>query len=158
MRKFLLTLSTVAMASTAAMTSATFADGHMSGEEAISTRQAIMWANNDVGAVAGAMLKGQIEYNPLIARAALKSMRAGAHSMEYFFPKGTTGEKNNASPKIWEDPDGFAAAVTKFKETTDAAVKSAGMDGPADIEAFKAAVFPVFGACTDCHESYRIKR
>ncbi len=153
MKKSVLTLSVLAMSATAV-----FAGAHLAGEKEIAARQAIMWANNDAGAVAGSILKGDLDFNPLVARAALKTMRAGAHTMEYFFPEGSVGDKTNASPKIWEDPDGFEAAVTKFKETADAAVMAAGRDGPADLEAFKAVVLPVFGSCNDCHETYRLRK
>ena len=153
MKKFAVAMSLMALSVTAVS-----ADGHVAGENAVKARQAIMWANGDAGAIAGALLKGELDYNPLLARAALKTMRAGAHSMGAFFPEGTMGDNNNASAKIWEDADGWNAAIAKYIEASDAAAAAAGRDGPADLDAFKAAVFPVFGTCNDCHEGYRIKR
>ncbi|MCC2097296.1 MAG: cytochrome c, partial [Hyphomicrobiales bacterium] len=56
--------------------------------------------------------------------------------------------------KIWEDMDGFKAAVEKMRGDLDAAIAAAPQD--------KAAFMPVFqqvaGNCGACHEAYRIKK
>jgi phosphate acetyltransferase len=52
----------------------------------------------------------------------------------------------------------FNAAVAKFKADTDAAAAASGKDGPADLEAFKAAIGPVFANCKSCHEGFRVKK
>ena len=135
-----------------------FAAAHLTGNPDIDARKALMQANGAAAGVAGAMMKGDMDYNPAIAKSAIATMRAVAYSFGSHFPEGSTGmEGTTASPKIFEDMGGWDAALAKFKADTDAAAAASGKDGPADIEAFKAAVGPVFGNCKGCHEAYRVK-
>lgn len=153
MKKFALALSVIALSSTAVT-----AGGHLTGNDAVDTRKALMQGVGAAAGAAGGMMKGEIDYNPAVANAAIAAMRGAAYSFGAFFPEGTESVKGStASPKIWEDADGFAAAAAKFKADIDAASAAAGKDGPADLDAFKAAIGPVFANCKSCHEGYRVK-
>jgi cytochrome c556 len=127
-------------------------------EDPVAVRQALMDANAGAAGVSGAMLKDELAYSPVVAKAAILTLNAVAHSVGDFFPEGTAGPENksDASPKIWEDAAGFEAALAKFAEAASAAAEAAGKDGPADKAAFQAAVQPVLGTCKTCHDTFRI--
>jgi cytochrome c556 len=125
-------------------------------EDPIATRQHLMAANGGASGVAGNILRGDIDYNPVLGRSAILTMRAVADSFGDYLPEGSHDpERSRAAAAIWEDPEGFAAVLSEFREAAFAAAEAAGTDGPADQEAFAAAVQPVLGTCRTCHESYR---
>lgn len=124
--------------------------------DVISDRQAIMKQKNgaSMGALAK-MVKGEVDYDPAAAMAAFKTMREGITNFADLFPADSMqGGDTTASPKIWEDMDGFKAAIAKFEGDLDAAISA----NPQD----KAAFMPVFGAvagnCKSCHETYRVMK
>ena len=125
-------------------------------EDAIAARKALMRSVGAASAVAGGIMKGEIAYTPAIGDATLKAFHATATVYGDYFPEGSDmGSDTTASPKIWEDPDGFAAELAKLQEATAAGVVASGRTGPADADAFKAVMGPIFGTCKSCHEGYR---
>ncbi|GAB4360702.1 MAG: cytochrome c [Oricola sp.] len=148
MKKTVLALSMVAATAVAAF----------AADDPIAARKALMQANGAAAGVSGGMMKGEIAYNPAVAKAAIAALHASAMTFGDYFPEGSDmGADTTAAPKIWEDPDGFKAELAKFRSATDAAMQASGKDGPADLDAFKAAVGPVLGTCKSCHEGYRVK-
>ncbi|TWG93358.1 cytochrome c556 [Mesorhizobium sp. J18] len=128
-------------------------------DDPIAVRQALMESNAASAGVAAAMLKGEMDYSPVVAKAAINALHATALAFGDYFPEGSeTGGDTTASPKIWENMEGFQEAVTKFQTDSAAAAEASGKDGPADLEAFKAAITPVLGNCRGCHEDFRIQR
>lgn len=137
------------VASLAGVSTMAFAAG-----DPIAERKAMM---KSVGAATGAsaaMVKGQADFDPRVAMLALRTMNAVALGFSAKFPEGSeSGGKTTASPKIWEDSAGFAAAVAKFEADTAAALAA-----PAgDIDAFKAQFGAVAANCSSCHQDYRVK-
>jgi cytochrome c556 len=126
-------------------------------DDPIATRKTLMDANGAAAAVSAALLKGDLDYNPTVAKAAIMTLRAVSHSYGAFFPAGSDKGNTKASPKIWEDAAGFQKELAEFQEHADAAAQAAGKNGPADLAAFKAAVTPIFDDCKDCHQNYRLK-
>ncbi|WP_157015051.1 c-type cytochrome [Mesorhizobium xinjiangense] len=127
-------------------------------DDPIAVRQALMQANAGAAGLSGAMLKGELDYNPAVAKAAIATFNAVASSYGHYFPEGSEGNgETTASPKIWEDMAGFQEAVGKFETDAAGAVEASGKDGPADLDTFKAAVGPVLGNCKSCHESFRVQ-
>ncbi|WP_118137504.1 cytochrome c [Oceanicella sp. SM1341] len=120
----------------------------------ITLRQHAMENIGKAMGLAGAMMKGEAPYDARVADAALRAFNNGALGFGLMFPEGSSEGETAAAPAIWEDSEGFEAAVQKFIDDTGAAVAAA----PADLDAFK----PVFGQvaqnCRACHEDYRIKR
>ena len=117
----------------------------------------LVWVELIRWGASAAMLKGDLDYNPAVAKSAIMTLRAVSHSYGSFFPEGSDKGDTKASPKIWSDNAGFEAELAKFQADADAAAKAAGKDGPADLDAFKAAVTPVFSHCKTCHQDYRLK-
>ncbi len=124
-----------------------------SAGDPIAERKAMM---KNVGASAGAaaaMIKGNTPFDPRVALLAFRTMNAVSLGYGSKFPAGAeSGGESKAGPKIWEDPDGFAAAVAKLQADTAAAIAA-----PAtDLDAFKAQFAQVASNCSSCHETYRI--
>ncbi|WP_367715416.1 cytochrome c [Nitratireductor sp. GISD-1A_MAKvit] len=134
------------------------ATGVAAADDPIAVRKAIMQANAASAGLAGAMLKREIDYNPVIARAAILTLAASAKTFGDYFPDGSNDGDTTAAPAIWENAEGFQAALDKYVSDTAAAVEAAGKDGPADLPAFQAAIGPVFGNCKSCHETFRIQK
>jgi cytochrome c556 len=131
----------------------------LAADNPVAVRQSLMDNNGAAAAVAGAIMKDEIAYSPVVGKAVIMALNSTAHAYGDFFPEGTAGPDNNsnASPKIWEDMAGFQTILAKFGTDVAAAVQVAGKDGPPDKAAFVAAVQPVLGNCKTCHEAYRIE-
>ncbi len=124
--------------------------------DAIADRKAVM--KMKVGAsmgVLGKTAKGEMDFDAAAVLAAFTTMREGAGGFGDLFPAGSeTGGETTASPKIWEDMEGFKAKLAKFTGDLDSAITAA----PADKDAFMAAFGPVAGNCQSCHEAYRVMK
>jgi len=149
MRRFAIASATLAILALPA-----FAD-----DDPIAVRQALMDNNGASAGVAGAIMKGELDYSPVVGKAVIYAMSATAAAYGDFFPEGSEdAARSNASPKIWQDMAGFQAEIAKFKEATAKAREISGKGGPADAEAFKAAMGPIFDSCKTCHEAYRVEK
>lgn len=149
MKKFALALAAFALSATASA----------AADDPVAVRKALMQALGASAGTSGAMMKGELDYNPAVAKAAIATANAVAQSFGDYFPEGSDmASDTTAAPKIWEDMAGFQAQIGKLKETTVAAVAASGKDGPADLDAFKAAMGPVLGNCKECHEGWRVKK
>jgi cytochrome c556 len=126
-------------------------------DDPIAIRQDLMEANGAAAAVSAGLLKGEIPYNPVVAKEAIMALRAVSHAFGSFFPEGSEKGNTKASPKIWQDAAGFQAALAKFQKDADAAAEASGKKGPADLAAFKTAITPVLKNCAACHHDYRLK-
>jgi cytochrome c556 len=119
----------------------------------IADRKAAM---KNVGFALGAlvkMFKGEVDYDPQMAVLAFSVLNNATIGFPGLFPPGTeTGGKTNAGPKIWEDMDGFKAAVAKAQGDSAAAIAAK----PADLDSFKVLFRKVAKNCNICHETYRL--
>ena len=113
-------------------------------------RQAMM---KNVGAAAGAgakYLKGEAPFDLAAAQMIFKTWNNAALGFGYMFPAGSeTGNNTEASKAIWDDPDGFNAAVAKFVQDTSVNIT--------DEASFKAAFGAAAANCKTCHEGFRVK-
>ena len=136
-----------------ALTTAAFA-----ADDPIAIRQALMDNNGAAAGLAGAVMKDEVAYAPVIGKAVIEALSATSHAYGNFFPEGSLDPaRSKASPKIWEDAAGFQAALDEFATDVAAARQASGKDGPADKAAFAAAVQPVLGNCKSCHEAFRVQ-
>jgi cytochrome c556 len=127
-------------------------------DDPIAARQALMDANGGAAAVAGALLKDQIAYEPVIGKSVFTAFSAVSHTYGDYFPEGSLDPaRSAASPRIWEDMAGFQAELAKFDAAVAAALEASGKDGPADKAAFAALAQPALQSCGSCHETYRVK-
>ena len=136
----------------AALTVAVTAVGASAVEDPILSRKALMDANNAAAGAGVAMLKEDVAFNANIAKSVLLTMRAVAYTYGDYFPAGSDTGDTKASPKVWEDAAGFAAALDKFQKDADAAVAAK----PQDLDSFKAAFGQVAANCQSCHDNFRL--
>lgn len=128
-------------------------------DDPVAARQALMRNNGAAAAISAGMMRGEIDYNPIVGRAAIAAFAATAATYGDFFPQDSAGAANTfASPRIWEDMAGFLAELGTFQAAAAAAAVASGRDGPPDTAAFTAAVQPVLATCRTCHENFRIER
>lgn len=101
----------------------------------------------------GKMMKGETEFDAVVANASLNLWAESAATFGNLFPEGSeSGHDTEAKATIWTDRAGFDEQLALFAEKSDAAVAA----HPQDLDALKAAAGPVFKVCKSCHESYRI--
>jgi cytochrome c556 len=130
----------------------------LAADDPIAVRQALMENNGAAAGLAGAVMKGELDYDPVIGRAAIAAMHATGEAIGDFFPEGSADpERSRAAPRIWDDMAGFQAELEEFRAAAASAAEASGDDGPADAEAFTAAVRPVLETCRSCHETYRLE-
>jgi len=128
-------------------------------EDPIAVRQVLMDNNGAAAALAGAVMKDEVAYSPVIGKAAIQAFSATAEAYGDFFPEGSVdAARSAAAPAIWENPAGFQEELAKFRAATVAAREAAGKEGPADKAAFVAAVQPIMQSCKTCHEGFRLKQ
>lgn len=79
-------------------------------------------------------------------------MMAWADEMADAFPEGSDNAPSEASPAIWQDAEGFAAAIARYDSAIDSLNKAAlSNDASATLKGFKM----VGAACKNCHRTYR---
>lgn len=124
-------------------------------DDPIGTRQGIMKATGAAAKVGGGIAKGEIAFDPAVANLVLATFNASSHAFGHYFPEGSeTGQDTEASPKIWENRDGFMTRLQNFMQAADAAQASE----PKDAEAFKVAFGSVTKNCKACHEDFRVEK
>jgi cytochrome c556 len=120
----------------------------------IATRKGLM---KNVGAMTktgGQMAKGEAPYDQGKAQEIFATYVDAAAKMPNLFPDNSkTGGETTASPKIWEDMNGFKAAFTKLSNEANAAKASV-----KDLDSFKGAFGGLTKNCGGCHETYRVKK
>lgn len=132
--------------------------GAAAADDPVAVRKALMQANAGAAGLSGAMLQGEMDYNPAVAKAAIATLHGTAEAYGDFFPEDSQeGGDTTAAPSIWEDPEGFEEALDQYRSDTGAAMEASGEDGPADLETFQEAVGPVLNNCRDCHEDFRVQ-
>lgn len=122
--------------------------------DAISQRKEIMKGVGGQARVGAQMVKGEAPFDLAKAQAIFATYASAAQKMPTLFPDNSkTGGETTASPKIWEDMNGFKAGFAKFEADAKAAQASV-----KDLETFKVAFGNMGKNCGGCHEVYRIKK
>lgn len=122
-------------------------------EDALDYRKAVMTS-----------LRGHIGASSMIARGLVENdghlvghaegLATGAAELHRIFPEGSNVGESEALPAIWEDAEGFAAAIAKMEEATAAFVEAA---KSGDQEAIGGAFRNVGMSCRGCHDNYRVE-
>jgi cytochrome c556 len=89
-------------------------------------------------------------------KAAVTRLNTAAGKLPDVFDKPVdpaSGVKSAAKPEVWSDAKGFAEAAAGLQAQTARFLQLA--DG-GDVEAMKAQVAAVNGACGTCHHAYRV--
>lgn len=117
-------------------------------------RHELMEDVKDAAKVVGAMLEGKSDYDNAAAMESLNTWAKVAGEFGDLFPAGSeTGEDTEAAPAIWEDREGFNAALAEWSDAVDVAIDA----NPATLEEAKPVIGAAFGKCKNCHDTYRIE-
>jgi cytochrome c556 len=144
MKKLLLAVSLLAFSSAVA------------SADPIKEREALMKSFGKAMGQIAPVAKGEKPFEAAQVQAALATLNEQVQKLDVvaLFPEGSTSEQAEASPKIWEDWNGFVAAADKLK--TDVAAAAA--NPPADLAALQGQVGMIGKDCGGCHEKFRIKK
>lgn len=123
-------------------------------DDPIHERHELMEAVGDAAKPVGAMLRGKSEFDAGVVEETLGVWAKAGAEFGDLFPEGSeTGGDTEAAPAIWEDREGFDAALAKWRDAVDAAIAA----DPQSLDAARPAIGEVFDACKNCHDSYRIE-
>ncbi len=95
----------------------------------------------------------EVDFRSLKGQAAV--LNTSMFTLQDAFPEGSLDDISEASPKIWEDPDGFAGEMDKMNAAVQAF--SMGVDMQ-DVDAIESAFEDFHGTCKGCHQDYRLER
>lgn len=144
--KFLVALAILTFGVTAASA--------QSCQDVIDKRQTLMKHSAAMAKVGSAMIKGDTPFDLAKAKEILTTFAEDAGAMPTLFPDcSKTGDHTTAASAIWDKPDDFKAAVTKFN----ADVK-AGQDNLKDLDSLKASFQTIGGDCNSCHQAFRVRK
>ena len=131
-----------------AIAAAAYAGGHSPVEQ----RQAAMKAVGGEMRPLGAMAKGDIEFDILVAMASFQTMRdAAAVAQPLFMAPSENGEETRAMPEIWAADSDFDDRMAQLIASLDAALAAE----PSDVNSYRPLFGAVAGTCKGCHEKYR---
>jgi cytochrome c556 len=123
-------------------------------QDPINARQTLMKKSGEMAKVGSAMIKGETPFDLEKTKEIFAAFADDAAQMPKLFPDcSKTGDKTTAGPAIWEKPDDFKAAITKF--TAD--VKAA-QDNTKNLDTLKASFDTIGKDCGGCHQTFRIRK
>ena len=117
-------------------------------------RHELMEGVRDAAKPVGKMLRGEADFDADTLTASLKVFHDASGEFGALFPPGTeTGMDTEAAPAIWEDREGFDQALADWRTAVETAMDA----NPATLDDAKPVVGPIFNACKNCHDNYRIE-
>jgi cytochrome c556 len=118
----------------------------------IAERKGIMRGNGAATRTGTQMVRGEAPFDLAKAKEVFTGISAGMTRFPDLFPENTkTGGDTKASPRIWEDPQGFRALSSKMVQDAQAAAAAT-----TDQASFQAGFQRVTANCQTCHQTYRI--
>lgn len=136
------------------MAAISFAAAVFADDDPRHVRHELMEGVRDAAKPVGQMLQGEREFDAEVVTASLAVFKDAAATVGGLFPAGTeTGMDTEAAPTIWEDREGFEAAIANWQQAIDGAIAA----NPASGEELGPAAGPIFKACKNCHDNYRIE-
>ncbi|MEL7429674.1 MAG: cytochrome c [Pseudomonadota bacterium] len=133
-----------------------FAIAHEGAEGMVKERMDMM---GDIGKAMkrmGLMIKGEVDYDAEVAKAAALEIYGHATHIPEMFPEGSTEKPSEALPAIWENWDEFVAISEQMKTDAKQLAEIAGAANSAD--AIKVQFGAVGKSCGSCHEKFRLKQ
>ncbi len=107
-----------------------------------------------VGAM-GAIAKGEKPYDAAVVEQSLTTIRANIEAFPDQFPAGTEdGYETEALPAVWENPEEFRAEAQELQTEAEAFLVAM----PGDQAAVGEAMRRLGTTCSDCHETFRVKK
>jgi cytochrome c556 len=120
----------------------------------IAQRKELMKGMGEQARLGNQMMRGQAPFDLAKAQAIFATFTSVPGKMVTLFPEDSkTGGDTEASPKIWEDMEGFKKRFASFE--TEAKAAQATLK---DEDTFRVAFGNVSRNCGACHENFRIKK
>ncbi|TCV71400.1 cytochrome c [Neorhizobium sp. S3-V5DH] len=124
-------------------------------EEPQVRRQSQMKAVGGALGALGGIAKGQKPYEAETVKAALTTISTTMKVFPDQFPAGSeAGSETEAAPAVWQNPKDFHAKAEKLAAEADKLLAAV----PADQAGVGAAMNALGGTCSDCHQTYRVKK
>jgi cytochrome c556 len=115
----------------------------------VRARQQAMDSNREQLKVLMPMLQGKADFDAAAAQAAFAAIATTAGNVPTLFKENAHDPETRAKPAIWQNWDDFTAKANALKTAAEA---GADVDS---LDALKAAMGPVGGACKACHTAYK---
>ena len=125
------------------------------GDAEFKYRQGVMRTVGGQMSSMAAMLRGQVHLDNLALHA--RGMAELAEIVPNVFPEGSGVSKSEALPVIWEKPDEFEEAMTKFVDAANGMATAAGA-GSVDMAAIGPAMKALGQSCKGCHDDFRAEQ
>jgi cytochrome c556 len=123
-------------------------------DDAAHERHELMEGVGEAAKPVGAMLKGEAPYDAAALQESMATFLEASEDFGQLFPPGSEGGADSrAAPAVWEDRAGFDEALRDWHDAINAAIAS----NPATLETARPVVGPVFNACKNCHDGYRLE-
>ena len=120
-------------------------------EDIANERSELMKGVREATKPVGAMLRGDAEFDAAQVQESLAVYADASARLGDLVPAGSEG--GEAAPAVWEDPEGFAAAIDKWQSAVAAAIEA----NPQDLDSAKPVLGGVLQNCKGCHDNYRIE-
>jgi cytochrome c556 len=98
------------------------------------------------------MLAGSTPFDPDLAEKHATALHDVCHKIDLLFPAGSLDHVSHAKPAIWEDPEAFAAEVSRLHDASDALLEAAKSQNES---ALNISAHEVERACNSCHQRFR---
>lgn len=125
---------------------------HDNFPEPMKTRMDLMKSVGGNMKVLGDMAKGETAFDAGKAQQAAGNIADHARSIESAFAERALHEESEATAKIWDDWSGFLSKAEGLEAAATAA------SGAGSLDALRAAMGDLGGACKACHETYRQRK
>jgi cytochrome c556 len=122
------------------------------GDAEFKYRQGVMRTVGGQMSSMAAVLRGQVHFDNLAFHA--RGMAELAEIVPHVFPEGSGVSKSEALPAIWEKPDEFKEAITKFVDAANGMAKAA-ESGSGDMGSIGPAMKALGQSCKGCHDNFR---
>lgn len=99
----------------------------------------------------GAMMGGQVRFDPGSARAARRTLIRATGAIPRLFRKPHSDPLSRARPEIWHQK-------TDFRARAEAAERAARRLNTRSLNRLRQTLPDVLSACLDCHRTYRVPR
>ena len=155
MKKFSLKTKIATLSAVIAVSATTAVFAHGGAMGIVKERMDLMSAIGKNMKSVGAMVKGEIKFDPAAIETSAKSIAEHSTKINALFPKGSLDKPTEALPSIWEDWDRFTQ-LNKELETEANKLAEVAISGD------KRAVMMQFAktgkVCSTCHTDFRIKK
>ncbi len=122
-------------------------------DDVIAERKGIMRGNGAAARAGTQIVRGEVPFDAAKVKEVFDGVAAGMTRFPTLFPETSRTGNTRASPRIWEDPQGFRAASAKIVQDASQAAAST-----TDLASFQANFQRVAANCNSCHEAYRTNR